>query len=217
MAHSIFRRLTGFLLLLALFYPAFAMAQEAPPKDLSEASFASRCEKAEPKCADSPPECKSHEVQSAADKKVWRYPVNCLFLSEPIGGRPGYDLFKQVPVVGSDGSQVKYELWNGGAIISPETGPFQAILAYEKGKEYQGPFALLYNYLGLVYNYMSGIIIAFVILVTIIGGIRIITSGGAPDGMKQGKDMIVKALIGMVLWFTASVILYTINPTFFAF
>jgi len=64
---------------------------------------------------------------------------------------------------------------------------------------------------------MSGIIIAFVILVTIIGGIRIITSGGAPDGMKQGKDMIVKALIGMVLWFTASVILYTINPTFFAF
>ena len=40
---------------------------------------------------------------------------------------------------------------------------------------------------------------------------------GDTEAVTKGKEMIIKALVGMALWFLASLILYTINPTFFAF
>ena len=43
------------------------------------------------------------------------------------------------------------------------------------------------------------------------------TSYGNTEKFNAGKARIVKAIIGIILWFTASLILYTINPTFFAF
>jgi len=192
---------------------------------VQSATFQSRCQNIQegyPKCADSPSECISKEIEIPVNdpdrpyELDYTYPVpfNCLFLQEPIGGRPGYDMFKITPMAGG---QSNYQLWRGEPIIGNEEGPVQAILTFEAGKEFQGPFGLLYNYLALVYNFMSGIIIGVVILFTIIGGIRISTAGADAAKVTSGKDMIIKALIGMVLWFTASVILYTINPTFFAF
>lgn len=198
-----------------------SFAQE--PQNLTDASFASRCASVPdgyPECADSPTECES-------DSACGFTPFNCLFLQEPIGGRPGYDLFKVncAPNPASGGTDscpgqdtiCTYTLYYGEAIVGNEAGPYQAILSFEKDKDTQGPFGLLYNYLGLLYNYLSGIIIAFVILVVILGGVRIITSAGDAQKYQDGKGWIIKALIGMALWFTASVILYTINPTFFAF
>ena len=205
--------------LLALF-PNAVWAADAgtEPKNVPDASFQSRCLNATkmgyPECADSPAECKSEWIGTGPFKT----PFNCLFLQEPIGGRTGYDLYKIVVYndVLSKGEQA-YELWYGETLTSNEFGPVQAILTYEEGKETQGPFTPLYNYLGLIYNFMSGIIVAVVILIVIVGGIRISAAGGSAEGDQGGKEMIIKALLGMVLWFTASVILYTINPTFFAF
>lgn len=200
--------LLTFFLLLTFTLP-LAHAQD----EVQDASFQSRCANAKelgfPECADSPSEC-----GSGSSDLDYNVPFNCLFLQEPIGGRPGYDLFKITPL---DSGDSNYTLWYGEALVGKEEGPVQAVLVYEEGKELQGPFGLLYNYLGLVYNFLSGIIIAVVILVVIVGGIRISTAGGNAEGAKSGKDMIIKALIGMILWFTASVILYTINPTFFTF
>jgi len=208
MLKSFFLKFIGLLVLLISFNLPLALAQPV----VQDASFQSRCMKASeldfPECADSPSECGSVEI-----KKEYKTPFNCLYLQEPIGGRPGYDLFKVTPI----GENVNYTLWYGEALVGNEEGPFQAILTYEEGKETQGPFGLLYNYLGLVYNFLSGIIIAFVVLVIILGGIRISMAGGNAEGAKAGREMIIKALVGMVIWFTASVILYTINPTFFAF
>lgn len=192
--------------------------------------FPTQCEMAEeldyPKCANSPSECgtKEFEVDNPhydpeAEKPgpetltKYRVPFNCIFLQEVIGGKAGYDLY----TVSTNGSNVIYELWLGGALAPGEKGPVQAILTYEKGKEIEGPFTLLYNYLGLVYKFLSAIIVAIVVLMVIVAGIRISSAGGNADGVKGGKDMIIKALIGMILWFIAPVILYTINPTFFAF
>lgn len=210
-----FLKVSGLALLAILLIPAIAWAADTP----SDASFKSRCENADslgfPPCANSPTECVS-VMKGTSALPLWRYPFNCVFLLEPIGGKTGYDLFKSVPVPGAN-PQSKYELWSGGALVGNEAGPFQAVLAFEAGKELQGPFGLLYNYLGLVYNWLSGIIIGFVILVAIIGGIRMTVSAGNQTEFDAGRKMIIKALIGMVLWFTASVILYTINPTFFAF
>lgn len=218
----------SFLVLLVLPQSSFGQTSDTEPDNPTEATFKSRCEsdrlpKGFPPCADSPAECAS---------KGGNEPLNCIYLLEPIGGRPGYDLYYKTCAAndqgqtqgGEDGSEnakqsiiCNYQPWYGSAIVAKDSGPFQAVLAYEPGKDYQGPFGLLYGYLGLVYNYMSGIIIAFVILIVIVGGVRIITAGGSNEGVESGKKMIMKAIIGMILWFTASVILYTINPTFFSF
>lgn len=206
---------------------AFAGNADTEPSSsdtpVQSAGFQSRCENIPdtyPQCADSPSECISKVEEVGVKQGQWygkiHEPFNCLYLQEPIGGRPGYDLFK-ITCLDPDCTVTQYELWYGEALVGNEVGPVQAILTFEKGKEYQGPFGLLYNYLALVYNFMSGVIIGVVILFTIIGGIRISTAGADAAKVTSGKDMILKALIGMVLWFTASVILYTINPTFFAF
>lgn len=206
-------------ILVGLSFNLKAKAEE--PQNLPDATFKSRCQDIPacyPECADSPSECASDPVSGNT-------PFNCLFLQEPIGGKPGYDLYRvtcmtpaQKDPCNANKKQICiYTPWFGEAIVGKDEGPFQAVLAYEKGKELQGSFGLLYNYLGLIYNFLSGIIVGMVILIIIIGGIRISTAGANADGAKSGKDMIIKALVGMVLWFTASVILYTINPTFFAF
>lgn len=204
---------------------AYASTSETEPTNPEEAGFKSRCEDAAamnfPDCADSPQNCgsvfMSLEGKTGEDGvqqfiQTPRTPFNCLFLQEPIGGKTGYDLYKIVPTETGN----NYTLWYGEAIVGNETGPVQAILAFEVGKETQGPFGLLYNYLGLIYNFLSGLIVGFAVLVIIIGGIRMSVSAGADD-YTNAKSMIIKALVGMILWFTASVILYTLNPTFFSF
>jgi hypothetical protein len=227
----------GFAFMVLLLVQVIAFAQGTSgtePDSPQEASFKSRCQKVPegyPPCADSPSACGSDLGSSPCGFT----PFNCIFLEEPIGGDPGFDLYRVTcrsnPTEGApEGEEGETEnecpsqsqicetvLWYGEAIVGNDRGPIQAILAYEEGKETQGPFGVVYSYLGLIYNFLSGIIIAFVVLIAIIGGIRMTTSAGNQEQFTAGKNMIIKALIGMVIWFTASVILYTINPTFFAF
>ena len=160
----------------------------------------------------SPSECGTKK-EAIGKQEVSATPRNCLFLEEPIGGKPNYDLY----IVTCVAKDCKYELWGGGYIPPTAHGPVQAILTYEPGKEYQGPFGLLYNYLGLIYAYMSGLIVGIAVLFVVVGGIQMTTSYGNTEKFNAGKARIVKAIIGIILWFTASLILYTINPTFFAF
>ena len=220
----------AFITLLLVQVVAFAQSGSATePQNVSQSSFQSRCDSEKlaemkfPECANSTSECGSKYFVISAENETgrgaYRTPFNCLFLEEPIGGDTGLDLYKVTPMSTDNGviTGNNYELWHGEAIVPPSYGPVQAVLVFEPGREDQGPFGLLYNYLGLVYNFVSGIIVGFAVLVVIIGGIMISTAGGEPDKLNKGKDLIKKALIGMVLWFTASVILYTINPTFFTF
>lgn len=162
-----------------------------------------------PPCAESPAQCGS------GDKDIT--PPNCLFLQEPIGGKTGYDLYRIDCEPVEQDTVCHYKLWYGEAITGEARGPIQAILSYEPGKEFQGPFGLLYSYVGLIYQFLSGIIVGFVVIMVIIGGITMTTSYGDSEKFRKGRAMITKAIIGMLLWFLASVILYTINPTFFVF
>ncbi len=216
---------------------SLAFAQDTP----DEASFEGRCAQIKedhdsktgnyalfPYCATSPSKCGSSEppIEDGDGIPHYNTPLNCMFLEEPIGGEPGYDLYwvECFPTPKNE-SRISCEtkLWHGQALVPPTDknrsvrGPIQAILTFEEGKEYQGPFGLLYNYIGLIYKYLSGVIVGFVILMSIVGGIRMTTSAGNTEAFGSGRKMIIKALTGMVLWFLASVILYTINPTFFAF
>lgn len=222
-----FRKLTG-LIIVVLFTANFMISTVFADESPQSTTFKGICQgiadgtsdayKGFPDCATTPAECVSKDGVT---------PINCLFLEEPIGGEPGYDLYKVTcKPKAEDEYQQKcdYELWHGEAIVpsSPEAGvhvrgPVQALLTYEAGKEYQAGLGLFYSYLGLIYKFMSGIIVGFVVLISIIGGITMTTSAGNQEQFEKGKTMIIKSLIGMALWFLASVILYTINPTFFAF
>lgn len=171
--------------------------------------YAEETASGQPTEATDPSDCVSNELG--------KVPANCLFLEEPIGGKAGYDLFT-VSCKTAEGQTIcNYELWIGGAVGANTRGPIQAILSYEAGKADQTPFYLLYNYIELVYKYLSGLIIGFVVLMVIAGGISISTSAGDQTQLDNGKKLIMKSLIGMILWFLSSVILYTINPTFFNF
>ena len=145
-------------------------------------------------------------------------PRNCLFLYEPIGGKAGYDLYTVKCIMDPHFKEPVciYELWNGGS-IQEGVNVEQAILTETPGKEYEGPFGLLYSYLSLIYAYMSGLIVGIAVLFIVMGGIQISMSGGEESKVTEGKNRIKKAIIGIILWFTASIILYTINPTFFVF
>lgn len=50
-----------------------------------------------------------------------------------------------------------------------------------------------------VINWLLGITFGVAILFLIIGGFRVIASGGNPDGQKKGKDTIINAVIGIVI------------------
>jgi hypothetical protein len=168
-----------------------------------------------------PPDAKKPSECGSNAKFGGMLPNNCLFLEEPIGGRPNVDLFVEHCVRNKDNKGAivcTTELWGGEALSPDDRGPIQAILTRNPAESDQAQaFVLLYSYLGLVYRYMSGIIVGIVILFIIIGGIQMTTSAGDGGKFDEGKKRITKAITGMILWFLASLILYTINPTFFAF
>ena len=169
--------------------------------------------------ASSPSECGGTIYRGKKKEATSPLAVNCIFLEEPIGGKPGYDLY----VISCENNkdekytECKYALWRGEAITGGKTGPIQAILSYKPGDTQHGSLGLLYSYVGLIYKYLSGVIIGVVVLMTVVGGVEITISGGDPGKRDAGRDRIMHALMGMALWFLASLILYTINPTFFRF
>jgi len=213
-------------LLLAVFLSPFLITPVHA--DMGAGDFQSVCATIDgalyPPCANTPADCKSklvREKTGSSKPDIYRYPLNCIFLEEPIGGRKGYDLFTRDCGVATKAIKgCQYSFWDGSFIditVTKKTGPVQAILAYIPGNELYGGMGLLYSYVGLVYNWLSGIIVAFVVLVTIIGGIRMIVSNGDQGEYESGRKMITKALLGMVIWFLSSLILYLLNPTFFSY
>lgn len=71
------------------------------------------------------------------------------------------------------------------------------------------------DYLRQIYPYLTMIIIAITVLMTVVGSIEIMTAGGDSGKVTAGKDRIMYALIGLLIFLFASAILWTINPNFF--
>lgn len=209
-----FLAIIGFILTLLgnlALLPSVAFAQETAPSEGGSSNAQNVPDAANPSL------CAS-KVITVDGKQKYAQPSNCLFLEEPIGGKPGYDLYVVTCGVILGGvPQCEYSPWSGGQLTPGARGPIQAVLTRTPGKEFQGPFGLLYGYLGLIYNYVSGIIIGFSVLMVVAGGIQISMAGGDETKYKAGVDRIKKAVLGVIIWFMASLILYTINPTFFTF
>lgn len=217
-------------LIIILFLMNFGLVFAAPPTSSSPSSGSGSADTAKKSCtwtlATDPSECGSKTIEckddkgTVVDKRPNTTPRNCLFLEEPIGGKKGWDLYK-VTCKEEQSKQMTCttQLWRGEPVYSSkgERGPIQALLTEDKSKAYQGPFTLLYNYLDLIYKYMSGLIVGISVLYVVIGGVKMTTSYGDPTKFDKGKGYIIRAVEGIIVWFTASLILYTINPTFFAF
>lgn len=209
MAVKTLRRIIGFVFLVLLLTPVFSLA-DPPPAGTSAPE-----NNVEP--ASRPSDCKTYPV-TVKGKRKWVTPMNCIYLEEPIGGRPNYDLFvKNCAQIPDQPEGCTYTLWGGGAITGDTEGPVQAIISFHPNKKEERGLTLLYNYLSLIYRYASGVIVGVAVLFVIVGGVQMTTAAGDTSKFDSGKKRIIQAITGMIVWFLASLILYTINPTFFAF
>ena len=70
----------------------------------------------------------------------------------------------------------------------------------------------LVNYINYIFNAALGIggILAFVMIV--VGGVKLMVSGGNPSKISDAKDQITSAIIGLLLLLGSWLILNTINP-----
>jgi len=77
-----------------------------------------------------------------------------------------------------------------------------------------GETTSVYNYgeyVGVMYKFLLGIAVTIAIVFVMIGGIRYVI-GASTGEIGKAKDMIVKAISGLVLLLFAYVILFTVNP-----
>jgi len=221
MKHKIKTKLGILILAAIIFLPLLTLADGTTPP--SGGSSGSTPATGLPD-ANFPSECGSKPIPGTNPVKMGE-PKNCVFLEEPLGGKPNVDLFIRrctttpgsTPTVPST-TTCTIEPWNGGSLQSNETGPIQALLSYDPSKQqYQGSFGLFYSYIRQVYLYMSGLIVGISVLFIVIGGVQISLAGIKQENVSDGKKRIEHAIVGLIIWFTASLILYTINPTFFFF
>ena len=71
---------------------------------------------------------------------------------------------------------------------------------------------LIFNYLILIIQFLSGAIGLVIVLMIVIGGIQYITSAGDPAAVKKAKERIVNAITGLVLFVLMFAILNFLIP-----
>ena len=68
------------------------------------------------------------------------------------------------------------------------------------------------GYIKVIYQWLLGSAVVFATVMIIVGGIQYMIAGGSPAGVKQARERIFNALIGLVILFGAYTILATVNP-----
>jgi hypothetical protein len=71
---------------------------------------------------------------------------------------------------------------------------------------------LIFNYLVIIIQFLSGAIGLVIVLMIVIGGVQYITSAGDPGAVKAAKQRIVNAITGLVLFLLMFAILNFLIP-----
>jgi hypothetical protein len=79
----------------------------------------------------------------------------------------------------------------------------------------KGGTSLLEGYLKTLYSYAASIAGIIAVSIIVLSGIQISASGGDSGAIDEAKKRIIKSILGIVVLFLSSIILYTINPNFF--
>lgn len=96
-------------------------------------------------------------------------------------------------------------------VCLPDSEKWHQVVTGDDGGE------ILTNFSAMLYRWLAGFIGLVSVLMMVVGGIQMSTAGASQEGFQDGKDRIIAALVGLLLLFLSSLILYTINPTFFEF
>ncbi len=80
-----------------------------------------------------------------------------------------------------------------------------------------GAIGIMSQYVGMIYKYVLALGSIIAVLVTMFGGVKMMTSGGDSGATGEAKDMILQTLSGLAMLFLTGLFLYAINPNFFVF
>jgi type IV secretory pathway VirB2 component (pilin) len=67
----------------------------------------------------------------------------------------------------------------------------------------------------MIYRWGASLVGIIAVTIIIISGIQISASGGDSEAINAGKKRILQSIVGIIVLFLSSLILYTVNPTFF--
>lgn len=79
----------------------------------------------------------------------------------------------------------------------------------------RGGTSAIYGYINMLYRWGASLVGIIAVTIIIISGIQISASGGDSEAINSAKKRILQSVVGIIVLFLASLILYTANPTFF--
>ncbi|MCX6735231.1 MAG: hypothetical protein NTZ25_04990 [Candidatus Peregrinibacteria bacterium] len=79
----------------------------------------------------------------------------------------------------------------------------------------KGGTSAIYGYINMIYRWGASLVGIIAVTIIIISGIQISASGGDSEAVNSAKKRILQSVVGIIVLFLSSLILYTVNPTFF--
>jgi hypothetical protein len=79
----------------------------------------------------------------------------------------------------------------------------------------KGGSSAIYGYINMIYRWGASLVGIIAVTVITVSGIQISASGGDSEAISSAKKRIIQSIVGLLVLFLSSLILYTINPTFF--
>jgi len=92
------------------------------------------------------------------------------------------------------------------------SSPFSSSQSSVSSQGSNGCNGLIFNYLTMIIQFLSGAIGLVIVLMLVIGGIQYITSAGDPGAVKNAKSRITNAIIALVLFILMFAILNFLIP-----
>lgn len=77
------------------------------------------------------------------------------------------------------------------------------------------PFFLINQYLQPTMAWGAGIAAGLAVLMIVVGGLQMMFSGGAPEGMASGKQRIISAIFGLIFIVFSAALLNFLNAYFY--
>ena len=100
-------------------------------------------------------------------------------------------------------------------VIAPELGvAIPGLTAFSTAKEAGGKLSINFigQYIVAVYEWLIGVMAVFAVIMIMVGGVQYMLAGGSQEGIKQARDRITHALIGMVILLGSYLLLQNTNP-----
>ncbi len=79
----------------------------------------------------------------------------------------------------------------------------------------KGGASAIYGYINMIYRWGASLVGIIAVTIIVGSGIQISASGGDQEAIGSAKKRIIQSIVGIIVLFLSSLILYTINPTFF--